>query len=49
MQIGIGEAFTYNKEHWMIVDVKEGMFVCKNKRTGAVVEFDREKVKKLIK
>ena len=49
IQIGIGDTFTRNKEHWFIVDVKENKFVCKNKETGAVVEFDKETVKKYIK
>lgn len=49
IQIGVGDAFTYMKEHWVITDVKEGKFVCKNKDTCAVVEFDKETVRKLIK
>ena len=47
--IGVGESFTYNKEHWMITNVKDNVFVCKNKNTGATVEFDKETVKKLMK
>lgn len=49
IQIGVGDNFTYNKEHWVIIDVKENKFICKNKITGAVVEFSKETVKKLIK
>lgn len=49
IQIGIGDAFTRNREHWVVTDVKENKFICKNKETGAVVEFDKETVKKYIK
>ena len=48
MNIGIGDSFTYQREHWMIVDIKEDSFVCKNKKTCAVVEFNKNVVKKLI-
>ena len=49
IQIGIGDTFTRNREHWYITDVKENKFICKNKETGAVVEFDKDTVRKLIK
>ena len=49
IQIGVGDAFTYNKEHWVVTDVKENKFICKNKDNGAVVEFDKDTVRKLIK
>ena len=49
IQIGIGDSFTRNREHWYITDVKENKFICKNKETGAVVEFDKETVIKYIK
>lgn len=49
IQIGIGDSFIRNREHWYITDVKENKFICKNKETGAVVEFDKEIVKKYIK
>ena len=49
IQIGVGDAFTYNKEHWVVTDVKEKKFVCKNKATGAVVEFEKDTVRKLVK
>lgn len=49
LQIGVGDSFTIKKEHWMIVDVKENKFICKNKETGAVVEFDKDTVKKHIR
>lgn len=48
MQIGVGDVFTYGKEHWMIMDIKENMFVCKNKQSGAVVEFNKDIVRKLM-
>jgi len=48
MQIGVGDVFTYNRQHWVITDVRDGRFVCKNKGTGAVVEFNKELVKKLV-
>ena len=48
LQIGVGDVFTYKKDHWMIVDVKEDKYVCKNKDNGAVVEFDKSVVKKLV-
>lgn len=49
IQIGVGDTFTYKREHWTIVDVKETKFVCKNKDTGATVEFDKSTVRNLIK
>jgi len=49
MQIGIGDSFTYQREHWIITDVREDKFICKNKETGAVVEFDKETIRKYIK
>lgn len=47
--IGVGDSFTYNKEHWVITDVKKNVFVCKNKDNNAVVEFNKDVVHKLIK
>lgn len=49
LQIGVGDAFTYKKEHWVIIDVKDNKFVCKNKDSGAVVKFDKDIVRGLIK
>lgn len=49
LQIGIGDSFTYKREHWVITNVKEDKFICKNKDTGAVVEFNKDAVRKLIK
>lgn len=49
MNIGIGDSFTYKRNHWMVIDVKNEKFICKNKGNGAVVEFDKETVKNLIK
>ncbi len=49
LQIGVGDVFTYKKEHWTIIDVKSNTFVCKNKDTGATVEFDKSVVRGLIK
>lgn len=48
LQIGVGDTFTFKKEHWVIVDVKDKVFVCKNKDTGAVVEFSKATVRDLI-
>lgn len=48
MKIGVGDSFTYDKEHWTISDVKENVFICRNKKTGAVVEFNKDTVRKLI-
>jgi hypothetical protein len=48
IQVGVGDSFTNNKEHWVITDVKEKVFVCKNKQTGAIVEFDKNIVRKLM-
>lgn len=48
MQIGVGDVFTQKKEHWIIVDVHGDVFVCKNRNTGATVEFDKETVKSII-
>ena len=48
-QIGIGDSFTYNKEHWIISDVKENVFICRNKKSGAIVEFNKDTVRKIIK
>lgn len=49
IQIGIGDSFTYQREHWQIINVKNDVFVCKNKVNGAVVEFNKETVRKYIK
>ena len=49
IQIGVGDTFTYQREHWVITDVKNDVFICKNKDNGAVVEFSKETVKSLIK
>ena len=48
MHIGIGDSFTYKREHWVIVDVRVDEFVCKNKDTGAVVKFGKDVIKKII-
>ena len=48
VQVGVGDTFTHNSEHWVIIDVKDKVFVCKNKDTGAVVEFEKSIVRKLI-
>ena len=48
VQVGVGDTFTYKKEHWVIVDVKDKVFVCKNKDTGAVAEFDKALVRKFV-
>lgn len=48
VQIGIGDSFKHNKEFWMIMNIKDDKFVCKNKNTGAVVEFNKEIVKSII-
>ena len=45
IQIGVGDSFTYQREHWQIIDVKDNVFVCKNKINGAVVEFNKATVK----
>lgn len=47
--IGVGEAFTRGKEHWVVRDVRGNKLICKNKVTGAVAEFDKEDVIKYIK
>lgn len=47
--IGIGDTFKFNSEHWVIIDLRKDKAVCKNKDTGAVVEFDKELVKPLVK
>lgn len=49
MQIGVGDSFTYKREHWIIIDVREDKFKCKNKETGVITEFNKEIIKKLIK
>lgn len=49
MQVGIGDTFVFNKEHWVVTDVKQDKFVCRNKDTGAVVEFEKNIVKPLVK
>ena len=49
MKIGVGDVFTLRKEHWLVIDVKEDVFICRNKNTGAVVEFNKETIKDLIK
>ena len=49
MQIGVGDSFTYKREHWIIIDVREDKFKCKNKETGVIIEFNKEIIKKLIK
>ena len=49
IQIGVGDVFTYQKEHWIIIDVKEDKFICKNKDNGAVVEFNKETVRNRFK
>ena len=41
MNIGIGDSFTYKRNHWMVIDVKNEKFICKNKGNGAVVECKR--------
>lgn len=48
LQIGVGDSFTFKKEHWVIIDVKEKVFVCKNRNTGATVEFPKTTVRSLI-
>lgn len=48
VHVGVGDVFTKQKEHWIVVDVKGDKFVCKNKDNGVVVEFDKETVKKLV-
>ena len=48
LHVGVGDSFTKNKGHWVIIDVREGQFVCKNKETGAVVNFNKDIVRKLI-
>jgi len=48
IQIGIGDSFTYQREHWLIINVKNDVFVCKNKVNGAVVEFSKDAIKKII-
>ena len=49
MKIGVGDVFTLKKEHWSVIDVKGDIFICKNKNTGAVAEFNKETIKDLIK
>ena len=49
VHIGVGDAFTYQREHWMIIDIKGNDIICKNKDNGAVVVFSKDTVKKLIK
>ena len=48
IHIGIGDSFTYKREHWVIVDVRADEFVCKNKDTGAMVKFGKDVIKKII-
>ena len=48
IQIGVGDVFTHKKEHWVIVDVRDDVFVCKNRNTGAIADFDKETVKNII-
>ena len=48
MHVGVGDTFTYKKEHWMIIDVRANVYVCKNKDTSAVVEFEKDIVNKII-
>lgn len=48
IHIGIGDSFTYKREHWVIVDIRADEFVCKNKDTGAVVKFGKDVIKKII-
>ena len=42
--IGLGDAFTHNKQHWVVVDIKGNDIICKNKVTGAVVTFSKETI-----
>ena len=49
IQIGVGDSFAYNKEHWIVTDVKGNVLICRNKKSGAIVEFDKEDIRKLIK
>ena len=46
--IGVGDQFAYNKQHWMIIDIKGDKVVCKNKATAAVVEFYKEEIEELF-
>lgn len=48
LQIGVGDSFTFKKEHWVIIDVKEKVFVCKNRNTGVTAEFPKTTVRGLI-
>ncbi len=49
LHIGVGDSFTYKKEHWMIIDVRSGEYVCRNKITGAVVKFEKNIIDSVIK
>ena len=49
MLIGVGDTFTAKKEHWVVTDVRGDVFVCKNRDSGAVVEFNKETIKKYFK
>ena len=49
VRIGIGDSFTCDRNHWEIINVKEGKFICRNKNTGAVVEFSKEAIEYLMK
>ncbi len=42
MHIGIGDSFTINKEHWIIISIKDNEYTCKNKISGAVVKFNKD-------
>lgn len=47
--VGVGDAFTHNKQHWVVHDIDGDKIICKNKVTGAIVSFDKEDVIKYIK
>ena len=49
MGIGVGDVFTLKKEHWMIMNIKGDIFICKNKNTGIIMEFNKKTIKDLIK
>ena len=46
--IGIGDSFTYKREHWIVADIRGNEYVCENKDTGAVVKFSKDVINKII-